>query len=323
MLSNLAQHQKVAYRVLTNAIQNQQLSHAYLFVGERGTYKKEMALFLAQSLVCEQDVLACGTCESCRRIASMQYADLLYYDGALQSIKKDDILHIRSQFSKTPLEARGKKIFILNRVENTTAEALNSLLKFLEEPTNDVTAILLVESMDKLLPTIVSRCQVIKFQKGEQQALFERAKANTIDELDAFLLSHQVNSIEQILELQESDAVQTARTLFTQSVPWLRKDPYQALYILQSEGFSKKKQNDQMVMTYYLGMLKTILKYASEQKTSGVDAFDHLLDSLQLRFDEAVRLQIIVLQTKDQIRPSVNVGLLMDSFIYQVKEVLQ
>ncbi len=76
--------------------------------------------------------------------ASQKYnfSDMIIVDGSEETIKKEDIMHIQEEFNKTALEATGKKIYILNRVENATADAMNALLKFLEEPASDVTAIL-------------------------------------------------------------------------------------------------------------------------------------------------------------------------------------
>ena len=112
------------------------MSHALLLCGPRGTERRETAIFIAQSLVCQhsEEGLACEECESCQRIAQGQYADLIVLDGADRSIKKDEILSLQEQFSKTALEGNGKKIYILDHAENATPEALNSLLKFLEEP---------------------------------------------------------------------------------------------------------------------------------------------------------------------------------------------
>lgn len=318
--NNLANNQKVPYRVLTNALQHHTLSHAYLFVGERGTHKKEMAMYLAQSIVCEQGDHACGTCASCRRVAQFQYGDLLYFDGHQGSIKKDDILKIQEQFNKTALEKKGQKIFILDYIENATIDALNSLLKFLEEPSNDVTAILTTQSLDRILPTIVSRCQVIKFKKNNPKNVFEEAKALCERELDAFLLAQQINNAQEIQMICESDEYQSAVYLFEQTLPYYGKDYEQILYILQSEGFSKKKTSDKDVIRYYLGMLKSVLKYKLDHQESGVPSFQQYLQRLPFTKEETMKLLLLVLESEDRIHRSTNIALAIDSLVYQMKE---
>ena len=152
----LREQQPVVYHTLRNALENDRLAHAYMFSGPSGTPKKETAYLLAQSLVCGQPGFACETCDTCERIIHNEYADMIYLDGTSVSIKKDDILKLQHAFAKTGLEKTGKKIYVLDHAENATPDALNSLLKFLEEPGSDMIAILIVEQLDRVLPTIIS-----------------------------------------------------------------------------------------------------------------------------------------------------------------------
>ena len=129
-----------------------QRDYPYLFTGEKGTPKKESAYLLAQSLLClnvNENGFACETCDECQRLIHGNYADLIYIDGLKNSIKKSDILTIQEHFSKTNLEKYGKKVYILDGVENATPVAMNTLLKFLEEPEGDVLAILICESEEQ------------------------------------------------------------------------------------------------------------------------------------------------------------------------------
>ncbi|MGL5978520.1 MAG: DNA polymerase III subunit delta [Erysipelotrichaceae bacterium] len=320
--SLLQQQQRVAYQVLHNAFSKDALSHAYLFVGEKGTYKRKMAYYMSQALVCQQDSEACEQCEDCLRIQHGNYADLIFIDGAKETIKKEHILRIQQQFSKTALEKRGKKIFILNMVEHATPDAMNTLLKFLEEPSNDVTAILITEQLDRLLPTIVSRTQVVKFKKAAAEQLYAQALVHMDYELDAFLLSHLVNGLEEMIRLVEEDTYQRARSLFEQTAGILHSNAKQALYLLQSEGFSKKKQDDREVFVLYLNMITLFVKYKAEVKQSNVPAFDQILGQSKLTKEQAIKVLFIVLQCNDTINKSINLNLLIDSFIYQIKEVL-
>ena len=141
----LREQQPVVYHTLRNALEHNRLAHAYMFSGPSGTPKKETAYLLAQSLVCRESGFACEVCDTCERIAHNEYADMIYLDGTSVSIKKDDILKLQHAFAKTGLEKTGKKIYVLDHAENATPDALNSLLKFLEEPGSDMIAILIVE----------------------------------------------------------------------------------------------------------------------------------------------------------------------------------
>lgn len=317
---SLENSQKVAYRVLENAIKNDQLSHAYLFVGEKGTNKKKMAFHVAKSLVCERGEIACNECTTCHRIDELLYTDLLFFDGAKQSIKKEDVLKIQDVFSKTALEKNGYKIFILNEVEAATVDALNSLLKFLEEPSNNVIALLTTQSLDKVLPTIISRCQVVQFHKQHPDVVYEACKNEVEHQEDAYYLAQSINDAVEIVECSESDEYQSAKYLFQKTYLLYGKNYEEMLFILQTQGFQKKKTNDKEVLRYYFLLVKTMLKLKLHGKKTMIHDIDVVIESLDLKKEEVIRMLVIVAESEDRIRKSTNASLLLDSYVYQLKE---
>ena len=163
----LEKYQTAAYKIFKNAFEKNRLSHAYLLIGEQGIPLKEIALFLAKSLVCENpNPLACEHCINCYRVDEGNYADVKLFDGKEKTIKKSDISNLTETFSKTAIEEKGVVIYILNNIENMTVEATNSLLKFLEEPEEDIIAILLTQNRYKILETILSRCQILTIKEN-------------------------------------------------------------------------------------------------------------------------------------------------------------
>src|SRR5690554_7135269 len=105
-LEKLRKLQPVAIKILESSLINNQLSHAYLFSGSRGTLTKEAAILLAQTMVCENktSTFACETCNSCRRVREMTYADVILIDGLNRNIKKDEIIQLQSRFIQTRSE---------------------------------------------------------------------------------------------------------------------------------------------------------------------------------------------------------------------------
>ena len=114
MKDKLKKNQPVAYKILENALLNENYAHAYLFVGEKGTGKLNTAILLAQSLMCDTKGFACETCITCKRIKENNFADMIVVDGKDVSIKKKDILQIQERFTKTAVETTNKKVYILN-----------------------------------------------------------------------------------------------------------------------------------------------------------------------------------------------------------------
>ena len=161
----LKKQQPIVYRALENACANDRVMNAYLFSGPYGTMKNEAALLLAQSIFCsESEGLACEECNTCRRVREGLYTDLIVLDGKKKAISKEMVDSIQEQFSKTSLEGKeGKRVYIIQNAETASISAQNSMLKFLEEPGSGVTAILTTDNINRLLPTIVSRCTVLPF----------------------------------------------------------------------------------------------------------------------------------------------------------------
>jgi DNA polymerase-3 subunit gamma/tau len=146
-------------RTLQNAIQQQRVGHAYLFVGPRGTGKTTTARILAKALNCEKPdgTEPCCACQNCREIAAGNSMDVREIDGASHN-KVEDIRDIRDGVGYAP--ARSKyRIYIIDEVHMLTASAWNALLKTLEEPPPHVKFIFATTEPHKVLPTILSRCQ--------------------------------------------------------------------------------------------------------------------------------------------------------------------
>lgn len=153
-----------AIRLLRTAIRVEKVSHAYLFVGPSGTGRMAVALAFAQALLCERPSGgdACGECEGCRRVVRAVHPDVAVIRPDGDSMKIEQIRDLKHAAQFPPYEG-GWRIFVLDDAEAMTAEAQNSLLKLLEEPPARVVLVLIAESAAGLLPTVVSRCQLVRF----------------------------------------------------------------------------------------------------------------------------------------------------------------
>lgn len=323
----LASEQPIAYRTLSHALLGNKIAHAYLFHGPSGTPKLECAHLLAQSLLCEhvdKDGFACETCDACKRIKDHNFADMVVLDGKTNSIKKESILKLQYQFHKTGLEHTGKKVYILNYAENATADALNSLLKFLEEPTSEMIAVLVVEQMDRLLPTIISRCQPIAFHPLTFDFCFKEMKKE-MDVLDAYLLSKMIRSLREIREVSESDAYQHARYVLEKFLSAFLMAPYWGLDVLHQHAFDQKKQRDgKQSMRYFLDMLMIFYRDVLMNHPLEFHGwYEKQLIEYQKKQTAVVKLLEITMHTRDKLWKSVNISLLCDQMVDQMKEAVQ
>ena len=156
-------------QTLTLALDQNRLSHAYLFSGLRGSGKTSTARIFARSLVCDKGPTskACGVCENCVMSLENRHIDIIEMDAA-SSRKIDDIRGLIEQTKYKPNSARFK-IFIIDEVHMLTKEAFNALLKTLEEPPEYIKFILATTDPLKLPATILSRTQHFRFKKISQQ----------------------------------------------------------------------------------------------------------------------------------------------------------
>jgi DNA polymerase-3 subunit gamma/tau len=166
--------QQHVVRTLRNAVEQDKVHHAYLFVGSRGTGKTSMAKILARSLNCERGgptVTPCGECESCLTIAAGTSLDVIEMDAA-SNRSVDDIRDLRERVAYAPTGGRWK-VYILDEAHMLTKEAWNAFLKTLEEPPPRTVFVLATTESHKVMATIADRCQRFDFQRPSLEQISE------------------------------------------------------------------------------------------------------------------------------------------------------
>src|SRR6186997_1308580 len=160
-------------RTLSNAVEKGRVHHAYLFVGSRGTGKTSMAKILARSLNCVQGptLTPCGECEACVTIAAGTSLDVIEMDAA-SNRSVDDIRELRERVGFAPAAGRWK-VYILDEAHMLTKEAWNAFLKTLEEPPPNTAFVLATTEPQKVMATIVDRCQRFDFQRPSLDQIAE------------------------------------------------------------------------------------------------------------------------------------------------------
>ena len=316
----LEHHQPIVYKTFTNALESNHLSHAYLLSGGSGMRLKESAIFLAKSILCDnRNPLACDECITCARIDEGNYADFMICDGDEGTIKKGDVKSIMDSFERTALESKGIMVYVLHLVETMTSATVNSILKFLEEPGKNVYAFLTTENESKVLPTILSRTQTLKFKAMPKQEIINDAVNQGVALDDAAILCSFHSDGKVIKTLSESQEYVNAKLALDEQLDGLLTSSNEALFVCQANVSTYIK--DKSTCRLYLNMLALIFQDILNL-TVGEDislhCYDKIMQQLAKKLNHIDKSLFMIMNSLSQLDVNVNQQLLLDHVIYEI-----
>lgn len=203
MLEKYKDSQKIFYDYFKLSFDKHRISHAYLIEVNNVSYAYYLATDLAKFLLCDGKYDA----KICDLIDNGSYSNFKVI-GGVNDVKKDDIVNLKNEFSLKSAD-NNRQVYIIRDVSSMNKSSLNSLLKFLEEPEGDVVAILLCNNVSNVLPTIASRCQVIRLINDDNNYvnifanLYERLDSS--DDLNDFAFSYASKFYDFYLNFEEND----------------------------------------------------------------------------------------------------------------------
>ena len=319
----LKNYQPVIYQTFLNSLQKDQLSHAYLISGNNGAPLLDVATFFAKSILCDDpSPLACNSCITCLRVDDGNYPDFFVFDGSKATIKKEAVTTIESAFEKKAFENKGIRVYVLHLIENMTIEAINSILKFLEEPGQKVYAFLTTNNENVILPTIISRCQVLRLKLIDKQIVIKTALEEGVDKKDAELLSYFYNDgelIKEVLEDKESNnAFFTAKECFEEIIQVIAEgETNDIIYQAQSSITYRIKTKE--ACRYFINMLVMAFEDAiniQNQKNAFLESYATILETLANKLSHLDESLIELLKCSGVINTNVNIPLLIDHIFY-------
>lgn len=313
--------QPIIYKTFTNALKNKSLSHAYLLVGQKGTPLLDVATYMAKTILCDEPApFACLSCITCSRIEEGNYPDFILFNGEEGSIKKSQIDDLESNFEKKAFEQKGIKVYVLHLVENMTVQAVNALLKFLEEPGKEIYAFLTTNNESIILPTIISRCQTLHLKFAPRSEIIQSAINLGVLEEDAQLLSYFYNDEDLLKNASEDDKdYLEAKESLKQLLLDLIEDENKAIYNMQKH-IAPSLSNKESVK-FFIDMLIEVyedVQAIKHGKSPVLKSFIEILNNISEITHNVDEIIIELLKIKNCLNINVNSALLLDHLILYI-----
>lgn len=308
MLDDYNLKQPVVYKTLINSVKKNKFSHAYLF--ETHGYSKSLDLVLSfvKYILCPNSYSNCSNCNGCtqcKTIDDNNYIELKIINPDGLWIKKEQLTDLQQEFSKKAITGN-KKIYIITEADKLNPAASNSILKFLEEPEENIIAILMVENKYQLLDTIVSRCQIISLlNKPFDNLSTTYEKISNIvnsENIDEEKLDKIVNFV-NYYEKHKLDTILNTHKLWHQyfSDKEIISDAFEIMSLYYMDAINLSCGYNLNIFDKYEINLKEIVN------KNNIDKLLHKIN--------------VVLELKDLIKYNINTSLLMDKLILELEEV--
>ena len=259
----LKKYQEIPYNIFKNALENNRFFHAYLLSGPTGTPIFEIAKFLSKCLLNNKHELKEENNIISKTVENGTYPDLIIIDTKKEQVKIDDIRRIEDKFSQTSINQLGIKIYIINLIENLRPNEANTLLKFLEEPLDNTYAILTTENEYSILPTILSRTEIVRFSSVNKNDLIDECIKLGVNKKDAEILTFFQNDASMIKEEIENENYLEAKKYVENFINLLPNKEKLRFFVLNEINPNLKSK---IQIRLFIDLLIIYLKEANKMK---------------------------------------------------------
>lgn len=307
---------------LKNSINNKTISHSYLFEGEEGLGKRNIALAFSKTLLCKGGGdEPCNTCNSCIKFDTNNHPDFKILSSENGNIKSEEVEKVIRGMATTPFEG-SRKVFVIDDCDTIRIDIQNKLLKTLEEPPEYMNIILITSNINKLLPTILSRCQIIKFYPLDRDKIIKLLVSDYgVDEDKAsFIAGFTKRSLEKSLELVHTDSLFQKRDEIIKILDSiLNGDKVKALTSM--DFFNENKENIEEILDIIIYWFRDLLIYKEIGNTPLLINRDKVEILSSQSFVDLNKINDIIYRiedTKINIKRNVNFGLSIETMLLSI-----
>lgn len=266
--------QEYIVKILKNTIKNKRIAHAYLFAGPRGTGKTTIAKLFAKAINCEDfNEEACDNCPSCLAFKENNHPDIIELDAASNN-SVDDIREIIEQVPYSPIVGK-YKVYIIDEVHMLSSSAFNALLKTLEEPPAHVVFILATTDPQKIIPTVLSRCQIYNFSKISNLNMEKKM----VEILNKEHLQYEDKALDEVAMLAEGgmrDALSILEQILSYNNDGIFLEDVQRIF-----GLSTKEEKVELLIKIHNDLTGSI-NLLRQMYDSGIDPKRLCVDLLEI-----------------------------------------
>lgn len=320
----LENRQPQVVKMLKNSYIKNRLAHALLFSGEKGTGKKEAAILFAQMILCQDSNNGepCGECNCCVRVLHKTHQNIMFIEPDGQTLKKEQVKYIQSELSVKSSE-KGAKIIIINEIEKMSISAVNSLLKFLEEPPSNTYIILITENISNVISTVLSRVQVLNFTVNDVDiAKNKLTEAGVTTEL-ANIIINLTKDYNQGIEIYQNESIVTLVAFCKELFSEISDNNNALLYAqLKKPALLDEKEYQKTFLDIFLMLYNDILNIKTNNTRNIV--FVNIKNDLTTYCQRKTVQQIIdnidkIIKSRKQLMFNVNFKVMMASLLLSLE----